>query len=71
VEAPDLRVDTHGSDVIDPVWDLLKAAYVRWGVLPTLLERDVNFPKLTDLLTEVAQIRELQRQARNQNATVG
>ncbi|MFT6593932.1 MAG: hypothetical protein ACJAU3_002001, partial [Zhongshania sp.] len=26
-EAEDLRVDTHGADVIDPVWALLDAAY--------------------------------------------
>ena len=71
VEAPDLRVDTHGSDVIDPVWDLLKAAYVRWGVLPTLLERDFNFPKLPDLLSEVSRIRELQRQPGSRNAAPG
>jgi uncharacterized protein len=42
VEAADLRVDTHGADVIDPVWDLLAAAYDRFGVFPTLLERDFN-----------------------------
>jgi uncharacterized protein (UPF0276 family) len=71
VEAPDLRVDTHGADVIEPVWDLLKAAYVRWGVLPTLLERDFNFPKLSELLTEVAMIRDLQRQARARDAAAG
>jgi len=71
VEAPDLRVDTHASDVIDPVWDLLKAAYVRWGVLPTLLERDFNFPKLSQLLLEVAAIREFQGQARDRHAATG
>ena len=71
VEAPDLRVDTHGADVIDPVWDLLKAAYVRWGVLPTLLERDFNFPKLSTLLMEVTAIREMQSEVRVQHAAAG
>jgi uncharacterized protein len=63
VEGPDLRVDTHGAAVIDPVWDLLQAAYRRWGVLPTLLERDFNFPPLTELLGEVEHIRQLQEGA--------
>ncbi len=57
VEAEDLRVDTHGSDVIDPVWELLAAAYQRTGPLPTLLERDFNIPPLDDLLVEINTIR--------------
>lgn len=55
-EAPDLRVDTHGADIVDPVWDLLDRAYARFGVFPTLLERDFNIPPLPQLLTEVEQI---------------
>jgi hypothetical protein len=60
VEAEDLRVDTHGSDVCDPVWDLLAAAYRQCGVKPTVLERDFNIPPLDTLLQEVAVIRSLQ-----------
>lgn len=60
-EAPDLKVDTHGRDVIDPVWALLAAAYRRLGPVPTLLERDFNLPPLPDLLAEVAHIRALQQ----------
>ena len=59
-EAEDLRVDTHGSDVIDPVWDLLEAAYEQFGVFPTLLERDFNIPPMSDLLSEVGHIAALQ-----------
>jgi uncharacterized protein (UPF0276 family) len=59
-EAEDLRVDTHGSDVIDPVWDLLDRAYARFGVLPTLLERDFNIPPLADLMVEIDRINALQ-----------
>ncbi len=59
-EAEDLLVDTHGADVIDPVWALLEQAYAQFGVIPTLLERDHNVPPLTELLTETAVIRELQ-----------
>ncbi len=55
-EAPDLRVDTHGADVIPEVWALLDRAYARCGVLPTLLERDFNIPPLPELLAEMNQI---------------
>jgi len=60
-EAPDLKVDTHGAAVIDPVWALLDAAYRRVGPLPTLLERDFNLPPLADLVSEVARIRARQQ----------
>ena len=59
-EAEDLRVDTHGADVIEPVWALLDEAYRLCGPLPTLLERDFNFPAMADLLQEVQQIRRAQ-----------
>ncbi len=55
-EAEDLIVDTHGADIIDPVWDLLEKAYEHFGNVPTLLERDFNIPPLPELLTEVDQI---------------
>lgn len=59
-EADDLKVDTHGADVISPVWDLLAAAYARFGVMPTLLERDFNIPSVADLMSEVDNIKHLQ-----------
>lgn len=63
VEAEDLRIDTHGADVIDPVWNLLRAAYRRFGALPTLLERDFNIPPLARLLEEVDVIRHHQQRS--------
>ncbi|MGH8224285.1 MAG: HvfB family MNIO-type RiPP peptide maturase [Woeseiaceae bacterium] len=63
VEAEDLRVDTHGDAVGDPVWDLLAQAYAHFGPVPTLLERDFNFPPLAELLDEVDRIRALQQAA--------
>ncbi len=67
-EAPDLKVDTHGAAVIDPVWDLLAAAYRRLGPVPTLLERDFNLPPLPHLLQEVARVRALQHDGRRSAA---
>ena len=60
-EAHDLAIDTHGEDVIDPVWTLLDAAYDIFGVHPTLLERDFNIPPLDRLVEEVEQIASTQR----------
>jgi uncharacterized protein (UPF0276 family) len=73
VEAPDLIVDTHGAAVIDPVWRLLEEAYGRFGVVPTLLERDFNIPPLPTLLGEVATIAALEEKwsvARDEHHTV-
>jgi len=59
-EADDLKVDTHGSDVKPEVWSFLDMAYEQFGVFPTLLERDFNIPKMSQLLKEVEQIKALQ-----------
>jgi uncharacterized protein len=61
VAAEDLRVDTHGTAVADPVWALLDRAYEHFGVIPTLLERDFNIPPLAELRRELDIIRALQR----------
>ncbi|HTJ95859.1 MAG TPA: DUF692 domain-containing protein [Rhodocyclaceae bacterium] len=58
-----LLIDTHGADVIDPVWALLEATYQRCGVVPTCLERDNNIPALSELLRETERIRQLQAAA--------
>ncbi|WP_444916226.1 DUF692 domain-containing protein [Microbulbifer sp. EKSA008] len=59
-EAEDLKVDTHGAPVIDPVWELLDRAYDIHGVMPTLLERDFNIPPIPKLLEEVGHIKTIQ-----------
>lgn len=56
----DLLVDTHGEDIINPVWDLLDFAYAQFGLFPTLLERDSNIPPLLTLMTEVNKISRIQ-----------
>jgi len=60
-EAEDFIIDTHGADVIDPVWNLLDYTYQTIGVRPTLLERDFNIPPLAELVKEVERIDALQR----------
>ena len=60
VEDEDLRVDTHGAPVDEQAWRLLGDAYAKFGPVPTLLERDFNFPPLEELLDEVRRIKSLQ-----------
>jgi len=60
VEDEDLRIDTHGNAVDDQAWQLLADAYELFGPVPTLLERDFNFPPLEELLDEVRRIKQLQ-----------
>lgn len=61
-EAEDLRIDTHAAAVADPVWQILEYVYQRHGTIPTLLERDFNFPAIPDLISEVSRIKEYQQQ---------
>ena len=60
-EAEDLIVDTHGADVIEPVWELLDVAYNHFGVFPTLVERDFNIPPLEELKAEVGRVHAIQK----------
>ncbi len=57
-----LLIDTHGAEVVDPVWNLLDEAYRLFGVFPTLLERDFNIPTLENLVGELEHIASLQAQ---------
>ncbi|WP_052417566.1 HvfB family MNIO-type RiPP peptide maturase [Cellvibrio mixtus] len=63
-EAEDLRVDTHGTAVIHPVWQLLEKTYELFGVKPTLLERDFNIPPLPELIAEITEIKIRQQNSR-------
>jgi uncharacterized protein len=54
-----VRIDTHGSPVIDPVWSLLHQACARFGPRPAVLERDFNFPPYAELRAELRQMRSI------------
>ena len=60
-EPDGLLVDTHGAEVIDPVWGLLEEAYRRTGPVPTCLERDTNIPELEELVGELKVIADILR----------
>ncbi|HBK55219.1 MAG TPA: hypothetical protein DDZ76_02855 [Xanthomonadales bacterium] len=67
-EADDLKIDTHGAAVKPSVWALLAEAYARFGVRPTLLERDFNFPPFDQLIAEVDRVRRLQAAGKTSEA---
>jgi len=52
-------IDTHGTPVADPVYELLAFALERTGPVPVLLERDNDVPPLAELLSEVAQLKRI------------
>ena len=70
-QSEDLIIDTHGADVIEDVWALLKYYYQHHGFKPTLLERDFNVPPLEELLKELTHIDTLKQSAiKQQKETV-
>ncbi len=68
----DYLIDTHDQPVSTPVWELYEQALKRFGSIPTMIERDDNFPDFSALLAELehAKIidRELNSRIRSQAA---
>ena len=52
-----LIIDTHGESIIKQVYKLFEELVKRCKPKAILLERDFNFPKFSDLLTEIRKIR--------------
>ena len=46
-------IDTHDHPIVPPVWDLYAKALVRFGQVPTMIERDDNIPPLSELVEEL------------------
>jgi len=61
LEDDGIIVDTHGADIIDPVWALLDQTYQTIGIRPTLLERDFNIPPIDVLMKEIEHIKTTQK----------
>jgi uncharacterized protein len=55
----DYLVDTHDTEVPDPVWELYAHAVRRFGAVSTMIERDDHIPPLAQLCAELAQARSL------------
>lgn len=49
-----LLIDSHGAEVVDPVWALYRAAIAAGGAKPTLIEWDTDVPDWSTLAAEAA-----------------
>lgn len=69
-----LIIDTHGENIIDPVYKLLEYTMEKLNKdVPVLLERDFNIPELSELQNEIENIRNIKTDVLNkttQYATV-
>jgi uncharacterized protein (UPF0276 family) len=54
-----LIIDTHDAPVSNAVWDLYIEAVRRFGYVSTMIERDDNFPPLSELMAELNHARAL------------
>jgi len=61
-------IDTHDHPIVEPVWNLYRAAVAHFGAVPTMIERDDNIPPLHELVAELQIARELGRSAARQAA---
>lgn len=60
-----LLIDTHGTQVNQEVWQLLRKTYQLIGIKPTLLERDFNVPRWADICQEIQIIQQIQQNFNN------
>jgi len=56
-----LIIDTHGENIKEDVWDLLKYLGTLVPLPPVLVERDGNFPDFSQLLKEVKMTKEISK----------
>ena len=55
----DLIIDTHGQDIIDPVYELFEWTLDKVKPVPVLLERDFNIPELPELNIEINNLKNI------------
>jgi hypothetical protein len=62
--APDLIIDTHGSPIVSPVYDLYQYTFeLLQRDVPVLLERDFNIPDFEELQAELAKLQAIKTQS--------
>ena len=66
----DWLIDTHDQPVSEAVWSLYRYTLERLGPVPTMIERDDHIPPLTELVAELARVRQIsdEVQARRREA---
>ncbi|MES2798966.1 MAG: DUF692 domain-containing protein [Bacteroidota bacterium] len=63
--ADDLIIDTHGQAIIADVYELFDWTLDKISPVPVLLERDFNFPEMSEILNEVNQLEQITTQRWN------
>jgi len=59
-----LIIDTHGAEIIHPVYDLFEFTIQQLQHdIPVLLERDFNIPELSELQTEITNLQQIKQNA--------
>jgi uncharacterized protein (UPF0276 family) len=56
-------IDTHDHPIVEPVWNLYRAALEHFGAVPTMIERDDKIPELPELLAELQMARDIAAQS--------
>ena len=56
---PDFLLDTHGDDIIDPVWRLLDELAAMTPLPAVMIERDGNIPEIEHLVEELKTVRRI------------
>ena len=67
---PDVRIDTHDTDVSTAGWELFEAAVRRCPAAGVIIERDNNLPAFTELLAELGEARARHAAARESPANI-
>lgn len=63
-----LIIDTHGAEIIHPVYDLFDFTMQQLQHdIPVLLERDFNIPELSELQTEITNLKQIKQNALKTN----
>jgi uncharacterized protein (UPF0276 family) len=66
-----LIIDTHGSKIIDPVYELFEFTMRKLKRdIPVLLERDFNIPELSILQAEIDALRKIKKNALKKSKNV-
>lgn len=64
-----LIIDTHGAEIIDPVYDLFDFTMHQLPHdVPVLLERDFNIPELSEMQNEINNLRQIKKTAQKKQA---
>jgi len=64
----EVLIDTHSTHVCDAVWALYRAALLRFGQVPTLIEWDANIPALSVLVAEAEKANTLRKETLDAHA---